>query len=123
MIASIRSAGFRIVVFIPSFPKTALAASICGRKPAEGGRRLVQDAVQRSRVRPAEIAGPGKDLIPQGQTEQTGIAGTWFTIDPTHDGVFVGMIRRMMGPGMPNLEVLSRPLIYQALIMRPGRTQ
>jgi CubicO group peptidase (beta-lactamase class C family) len=46
-----------------------------------------------------------------------GVAGTWFWIDPTNDMVFVGMIQRMMTAGTPpNMEDLSRALIYQALV-------
>jgi CubicO group peptidase (beta-lactamase class C family) len=46
-----------------------------------------------------------------------GVAGTWFWVDPTNDVVFIGMIQRwMMAPGMPNLEDLSRALVYQALV-------
>ena len=45
-----------------------------------------------------------------------GAAGTWFWVDPTNDVVFVGMIQRFFGPGMPNLEYLSRSVVYQALI-------
>jgi CubicO group peptidase (beta-lactamase class C family) len=45
-----------------------------------------------------------------------GAAGTWFWIDPTNDVVFVGMIQRMLGPASPNLEYLSRSVIYQALV-------
>jgi CubicO group peptidase (beta-lactamase class C family) len=46
-----------------------------------------------------------------------GAAGTWFWIDPTNDLIFVGMIQRMLtAPGMPNVEDLSRALVYQALI-------
>jgi CubicO group peptidase (beta-lactamase class C family) len=46
-----------------------------------------------------------------------GVAGTWFWIDPANDLIFVGMIQRMMtGPGMPNMEDLSRALVYQALV-------
>jgi CubicO group peptidase (beta-lactamase class C family) len=46
-----------------------------------------------------------------------GLAGTWFWIDPTNDLVFVGMVQRMVNaPGMPNLEDLSRALVYQALV-------
>jgi CubicO group peptidase (beta-lactamase class C family) len=45
-----------------------------------------------------------------------GIAGTWFWIDPANDVVFVGIIQRWaMGPG-PDVENLSRQLVYQALI-------
>jgi CubicO group peptidase (beta-lactamase class C family) len=46
-----------------------------------------------------------------------GVAGTWFWIDPTNDIVFIGMIQRMMtAPGAPNMEDLSRALLYQALV-------
>jgi CubicO group peptidase (beta-lactamase class C family) len=44
-----------------------------------------------------------------------GAAGTWFMIDPTNDVILVGMIQRMMGPGMPGIETMSRALTYQAL--------
>ena len=29
-------------------------------------------------------------------------------MDPANDAVFVGMIQRMMGPGTPHFQVLSR---------------
>jgi CubicO group peptidase (beta-lactamase class C family) len=45
-----------------------------------------------------------------------GAAGTWFWIDPTNDIVFVGMIQRLLGPDSPNVEYLSRSLVYQALL-------
>jgi len=45
-----------------------------------------------------------------------GAAGTWFWVDPTHDIVFVGMIQRRAGPGIPSTEYLSGPLTMQALI-------
>jgi CubicO group peptidase (beta-lactamase class C family) len=46
-----------------------------------------------------------------------GAAGTWFWIDPEYDIVFVGMIQRLGGgPGMPNMEELSRATTYQALV-------
>jgi CubicO group peptidase (beta-lactamase class C family) len=43
-----------------------------------------------------------------------GAAGTWFWVDPTNDIVFIGMIQRMNG-GEPNVQYLSRSLVYQAL--------
>jgi CubicO group peptidase (beta-lactamase class C family) len=43
-----------------------------------------------------------------------GAAGTWFWIDPANDIVFVGMIQRI-GGGEPNVQYLSRSLVYQAL--------
>jgi CubicO group peptidase (beta-lactamase class C family) len=46
-----------------------------------------------------------------------GLAGTWFWIDPTNDLVFVGMIQRIVtAPGAPNMQDLSRTLVYQALV-------
>ena len=46
-----------------------------------------------------------------------GLAGTWFWVDPVNDLVFVGMVQRIAtAPGMPNLEDLSRALVYQALV-------
>jgi CubicO group peptidase (beta-lactamase class C family) len=45
-----------------------------------------------------------------------GAAGTWFWVDPTNDIVFVGMIQRRLGPASPNLEFLSRAVVYQALV-------
>ncbi len=44
-----------------------------------------------------------------------GAAGTWFWVDPTNDIVFIGMIQRMRG-GNPNVQYLSRSLVYQALV-------
>ncbi|HKF46620.1 MAG TPA: serine hydrolase domain-containing protein [Terracidiphilus sp.] len=44
-----------------------------------------------------------------------GAAGTWFWVDPANGVVFVGMIQRMNG-GTPNLQYLSRSLVYQALV-------
>jgi len=45
-----------------------------------------------------------------------GAAGTWFWVDPTNDVVFVAMIQRLFGPGMPNVEYTSRSAVYQALV-------
>jgi CubicO group peptidase (beta-lactamase class C family) len=45
-----------------------------------------------------------------------GAAGTWFWADPTNDLVFIGMVQRMMGPASPNIESVSRSLVYQALV-------
>jgi CubicO group peptidase (beta-lactamase class C family) len=49
-----------------------------------------------------------------------GAAGTWFFVDPSNDLVFVGMIQRMLAPGMRDYEHLSRALTYQALV-DPGK--
>ena len=45
-----------------------------------------------------------------------GAADTWFWVDPTNDLIFVGMTQRMIGPGEPNVEALSQPVVYQALV-------
>ena len=46
-----------------------------------------------------------------------GIAGTWFWVDPSNDLLFIGMVQRwVLAPGMPNLEDMSRALVYQALV-------
>jgi CubicO group peptidase (beta-lactamase class C family) len=53
----------------------------------------------------------------QGSFLWDGVAGTWFWVDPTNDVIFIGMIQRMLlGGGVPNLEDLSRSLVYQALV-------
>lgn len=45
-----------------------------------------------------------------------GAAGTWFWIDPENDVVFIGMIQRILGPDSPNVEYLSRSIVYGALV-------
>lgn len=45
-----------------------------------------------------------------------GAADTWFWVDPTNDLIFVGMTQRMIGPGEPDVEALSQPGVYQALV-------
>ena len=45
-----------------------------------------------------------------------GAAGTWFWVDPQNDVVFVAMVQRLMDGKMPNVQYLSRPLVYQALV-------
>jgi CubicO group peptidase (beta-lactamase class C family) len=58
-------------------------------------------------------------VVGQGTFYWAGAADTWFWIDPTNDLIFVGMTQRMLGPGWPNVESLSQPLVYQALV-NPG---
>lgn len=66
-------------------------------------------AVMEDPIRIGSTAGKGSYLW-------NGLAGTWFWIDPTNDLVFVGMIQRLASdPAMPDLESLSRTLVYQAL--------
>lgn len=45
-----------------------------------------------------------------------GAADTWFWVDPANDLIFIGMTQRMFGPGQPDVERVSRPIIYGALI-------
>jgi CubicO group peptidase (beta-lactamase class C family) len=56
------------------------------------------------------------DVVGQGTFLWVGAADTWFWVDPTNDLIFVGMAQRMLGPGWPNVEALSQPLVYQALL-------
>ncbi|MGO8790985.1 MAG: serine hydrolase domain-containing protein [Terriglobia bacterium] len=45
-----------------------------------------------------------------------GAADTWFWVDPANDLIFVGMTQRTIGPGQPDMEALSQPVVYQALL-------
>ena len=46
-----------------------------------------------------------------------GSFGNWFWMDPANDVVFIGMIQHLgSGGNMPDLQQLSRALIYQALV-------
>ena len=60
---------------------------------------------------------PQKANLPDGKDTflWDGAAGTWFWVDPTNDIVFIGMIQRMNG-GTPNVQYLSRSIIYGALV-------
>ena len=65
----------------------------------------------------AVVYDPPEANLPEGKGSffWDGAAGTWFWVDPTNDVVFVGMIQRMHG-GEPNVQYLSRSLVYQALV-------
>ncbi len=56
------------------------------------------------------------EIVGKGTFFWLGAADTWFWIDPTNDIVFVGMTQHMIGPNQPNVEQISRPAVYQALI-------
>lgn len=56
------------------------------------------------------------EVVGRGTFFWLGAADTWFWVDPTNDLIFVGMTQRMLGPGWPNVEALSRPPVYQALL-------
>jgi CubicO group peptidase (beta-lactamase class C family) len=56
------------------------------------------------------------EIVGQGTFFWLGAADTWFWIDPANDLVFVGMTQHMIGPNQPNVEQISRPAVYQALL-------
>ena len=56
------------------------------------------------------------EMVGKGTFFWLGAADTWFWVDPTNDLIFVGMTQRMIGPGHPNVEALSQPSVYQALL-------
>jgi CubicO group peptidase (beta-lactamase class C family) len=56
------------------------------------------------------------EIVGKGTFFWLGAADTWFWIDPTNDLVFVGMTQHMIGPNQPNVEQISRPAVYQALV-------
>jgi CubicO group peptidase (beta-lactamase class C family) len=56
------------------------------------------------------------EVVGRGTFFWLGAADTWFWVDPTNDLIFVGMTQRMIGPGVPNVEAMSRPAVYQALL-------
>ena len=56
------------------------------------------------------------EIVGKGTFFWLGAADTWFWDDPTNDLVFVGMTQRLLGAHQPNVEQLSRPPVYQALI-------
>ena len=56
------------------------------------------------------------DVAGKGTFFWLGAADTWFWIDPTNDLIFIGMTQRFIGPGQPDVEHVSRPIIYGALI-------
>ena len=89
-----------------SFLRVIQLCELCVRR--RGEKQL--SAVRVCHIVAGSTAGKGSYLW-------DGAAGTWFWIDPTNDLVFLGMVQRMMtAPGMPNLEDLSRALVYQALV-------
>jgi len=45
-----------------------------------------------------------------------GAADTWFWIDPTNDLIFIGMTQRMFGGTAPDVEAITHPTVYQALV-------
>lgn len=60
--------------------------------------------------------GQADEIVGKGTFFWLGAADTWFWVDPTNDLIFVGMTQHMIGPNQPNVEALSRPTVYQALV-------
>ena len=56
------------------------------------------------------------EIVGNGTFYWLGAADTWFWVDPTNDLIFVGMTQHLFGVGQPNVEDLSRPPVYQALV-------
>jgi CubicO group peptidase (beta-lactamase class C family) len=56
------------------------------------------------------------EIVGKGTFFWLGAADTWFWVDPANDLIFVGMTQHMIGPNQPNVEALSRPTVYQALV-------
>lgn len=53
--------------------------------------------------------------VGRGTYQWDGASGVWFWIDPENDVLFVGMIQRMLQPGMPRLQELTQELVARAL--------
>ena len=56
------------------------------------------------------------EIVGKGTFFWIGAADTWFWVDPSNDVIFVGMTQHLPGPAQPNVEALSRPAVYQALL-------
>ena len=56
------------------------------------------------------------DVVGKGTFYWEGAAATWFWVDPSNDLVFVGMTQRMFGKGQPQMDHVSRPTVYGALV-------
>ena len=56
------------------------------------------------------------EVVGKGTFFWLGAADTWFWVDPTNDLIFIGMTQRMLGAGWPNVQALSQPPVYQALL-------
>jgi len=56
------------------------------------------------------------EIVGNGTFYWLGAADTWFWVDPANDLIFVGMTQHLFGVGQPNVEDLSRPPVYQALV-------
>ncbi len=56
------------------------------------------------------------EVVGKGTFYWEGAAATWFWADPANDLIFVGMTQRMFGNGQPQMNHISRPPVYGALI-------
>ncbi len=56
------------------------------------------------------------EVVGKGTFYWEGAAATWFWADPANDLVFIGMTQRMFGNGQPQMNHMSRPPVYGALI-------
>jgi CubicO group peptidase (beta-lactamase class C family) len=61
-------------------------------------------------VNGAVVTDPAKAKVALGKSSYLwdGAAGTWFWVDPAYKVVFVGMIKRRVGPGGPNMQDVSQ---------------
>ena len=53
--------------------------------------------------------------VGRGTYQWDGASGVWFWIDPQNDLMFIGMIQRMMQPGMAPLQALTQAWVAEAL--------
>src|SRR5271156_1619024 len=56
------------------------------------------------------------EVVGKGTFFWWGAADTWFWVDPANDLIFVGMTQRMFGGAAPDVEAISHPTVYQALV-------
>ncbi len=56
------------------------------------------------------------DVVGKGTYYWAGAADTWFWVDPANDLIFIGMTQRLLGPHWPDVQGLTHPIVYGALI-------
>jgi len=56
------------------------------------------------------------EVVGKGTFYWEGAAATWFWADPANDLIFIGMTQRMFGNGQPQMNHMSRPPVYGALV-------
>jgi CubicO group peptidase (beta-lactamase class C family) len=57
-----------------------------------------------------------QEVVGKGTYYWAGAADTRFWVDPTNDLIFIGMTQRSVGPHWPNVQGLTRPVVYGALV-------